>query len=273
MAQVAIANHYPKSARSRKLFRAATANLLNETYISLAKVLNIDSSLEIGARCAETSVILVKLLDVPTLAFEANPETFRQLTVAARGAGVKVYNKAVTDIDGGTIQLYVPDGHDSTSGSSSTLRKVNDNPSQVIEVSTTTIDSILSSDLRGKQNIALWMDVEGATSTVMNGGNASFLEHRFSVLKVEFETAVVWNGGANCFEVDDALRHYGMTPVAMDAEYISQFNVLYVRNDLLQRSSDAVSAHWRKLAQLKLPFHTRGLCSIASLLRRFSLRD
>jgi len=90
---------------------------------------------------------------------------------------------------------------------------------------------------------AMWMDVEGATRTVLSGAGA-FLG-RCDVLKIEVEESAFWREQWLVGDIVAELARHGLEPLARDAESDEQYNVLFGSRRLLARHGvlDHVARH------------------------------
>ena len=92
-----------------------------------------------------------------------------------------------------------------------------------VEVPSARLDSVIPDR---NVNVGAWIDVEGAIREVLAG--ASGLLPQVAVLKVEVEDAQIWEGQLISLGVIEHLLAAGLVPVARDAEYVGQYNVLFV---------------------------------------------
>ena len=58
-------------------------------------------------------------------------------------------------------------------------------------------------------------------------------DERCCVIMVEVETVPKWQGQSTSVDVDSLLRDYDFVPVMRDAEYETQYNLLYVKTSLV----------------------------------------
>ena len=75
---------------------------------------------------------------------------------------------------------------------------------------------------------AMWVDVEGASSSVLGGGPGLLADTQ--VLVIEVEERREWDGQPWLrAEVIDFLDMHGLVPVARDRQSRFQFNIVFVR--------------------------------------------
>jgi len=90
----------------------------------------------------------------------------------------------------------------------------------------------LDDEVGGTGRIAMWVDVEGAVAEVFGG--ASRVLEITDVLIVEVESVRRWDGQQWLApDVEAHLARAGLQAVARDMQSRRQFNVLYVRSELL----------------------------------------
>jgi hypothetical protein len=101
---------------------------------------------------------------------------------------------------------------------------------QEVTVEGTTLDDYFA-DHRFRR-AALWIDVEGACGYVLPGGRD--LLSRTAVVIVEVEDQEWWGRHHWLRErVVSYLYDFGLVPVARDLEYANQYNIVFVRAELL----------------------------------------
>jgi hypothetical protein len=101
-----------------------------------------------------------------------------------------------------------------------------------VSVAAVTLDDHLATD--GELRTAMWVDVEGASGSVLRGARVT-LTHT-DVVIVEVEERQVWEG-AHWLRptVVEYLVERGLVPVARDLQSRFQHNIVFVRDDLVTR--------------------------------------
>lgn len=226
---------------------------LRNAFLELADKLEIDLFVEVGANEAELSIALRRLNKVlPIVAFEANPEIHKAYSQAMSNFSIQWENMAISD-HAGTQTLFVPtqlersfvngqfiEGSVSepwNTGKSS-LRKRNEEASyKSFDIPTTTLDLFFYPSLNNISSCFLWIDAEGCADAVLKG--SPLVLARTAALVVELESIEFWDAQGLCVEIFRDLDSAGFIPLLRDREYgDAQFNVLFVKSNLLERSRD-----------------------------------
>ncbi len=208
---------------------------------------------DIGANKGEAGRRALALRpDMAVFGFEANPNIHSRYSDVNVKAGVQWINCAVANQDG-TLQLYIPkvlsralkgdilvarrvvEAEDT--GKSSLLKRDESAEYETVDVRAVALDGFLQ-DHAPQGRVALWIDVEGAASLVLQGATATLA--RTDVVIVEVEGFSFWQDQALVMQVMDRLYQAGFVPVLRDREYQdAQFNIIFLRN------SDKIDAQRR----------------------------
>ncbi len=214
---------------------------------------------DIGANKGEAGRRARGLLpQAQVLGFEANPGIHgrhRDLNVQA---GIDWINAAVSD-RAGAVDLHIPrvlarelagdtlvpkavhEGRDT--GKSSLLKRDEDAEYEVVSVPAVRLDDCLA-EKAPTGRVALWIDVEGAASLVVEGALRTL--RRTDLIFIEVEGFRFWQDQTLAASVLIRLRQLGFVPVLRDREYgDAQFNVVLVRDsdrlpDILRQVGAAV---------------------------------
>lgn len=222
--------------------RAASTKALVDLFFDLCD--DVDVFVEAGAKEASASVRAIGLGIDTVVAFEANPYTHRRFDQTLAQAGVDYRHAALADHTGEATFLVRKDedGSPMADGQGSLLVRPDHEPGyEEVAVSTVTLDAEV---VDGR--VAMWVDVEGAVAEVL-GGAASVLG-RTDVLIVEVEAVERWvEQRWLAGDVVRQLARAGLRAVGRDMQSRWQFNILFVRDDLLARPAvaDRISA-WRR---------------------------
>lgn len=212
--------------------------------------------IEAGAKDGGTAARVKSMLpDVRSVAFEANPYTFRRFRRLHGGgkSGVEYLHLALSD-QPGEVSFCVRvrhDGRPSADGQGSLLPRVAHIGYGHVEVSVqaTTLDEFFADDQRAP--CAMWMDVEGASMQVLAG--AAEVLQRTAVLIVEADEQAIWDGGALRRDLVQMLREQGFEVVARDFQSRYQMNLVFVRRDLIGAIRPVLTAHRRRARPLTRP--------------------
>lgn len=182
--------------------------------------------------------------DMNVFGFEANPKIHQMYASVNIKAGVNWINKAIS-AQTGDLELYIPrvlarafkngtlseqiviEAEDT--GKSSILRRDENAEYDIVKVPTVTLDDYLRM-FAPDGRVALWIDVEGAASAVLDGAAETL--NRTDVLVVEVEGFAFWQDQTLVANIIDTLQRKGFIPVLRDREYEdAQFNIIFIRKD------------------------------------------
>jgi FkbM family methyltransferase len=221
----------------RKKHRAASNAALIKLFFTLAKLADIDLFVEAGAKEATASRRAATTFEkARVVAFEANPYNHRRYKSANTEAGIEYLPYALTDHPGPiTFNVLRDDtGKPVANGRSSLLKRTKQGDEQRgfedVTVEGVTLDGFFAG--HPFDRAAMWVDVEGACRMVLGG--ARDVLARTAVLIVEVEEINWWGEGHWLREqVVSYLYDLGLVPVARDFEYPHQYNIVFVRAELL----------------------------------------
>jgi FkbM family methyltransferase len=231
-------NYNLKDRKERKRSVAAARRL----FFGIVRVTKPALFIEAGAERAEASR-LVKAKYAPdsrVVAFEANPyvfDRFRQEYDFER-AGVDYRHQALSNTKQ-DVTFYIRTGidgnpRDKTLGQSSILKRMDPTTEyEQVKVSADSLDNFFRDS--PEKTCALWIDVEGANRQILEGAEETI--KKAICLQIEVEDLARWEGQWLSGDVTAYMLDRGMIPVARDFEYRSQYNILFVRDDVLQRSA------------------------------------
>ena len=213
-----------------------------ELYLNICEQIRPQVSVEIGAREAAFSVKLKsRSPQTQCYAFEANPYVFEQFRNSAKD--VTYLNEAI-GAETGTRPFFIPialprPGHALTllrtnPVSSLKLRAVEGVDYEEVSCKCDTLDAW--HERLGWPASVLWIDVEGAVADVI-GGATRCLSECVRCIFVELEKKATWKDQWLAPDVTAAMTRFGFRPVARDFETAWQYNQIFVRDELVTRST------------------------------------
>lgn len=215
--------------------KRSVANLA-QLFFALQRVSPPALFVEAGAHNAATSRRIRSMLpDIPVLAFEANPHNHARFTSQHNYTALRIDYRlqALSDKNGDvTFRVLVGEGnrpHAHVSGRSSLLARTD--PTAQYETVTVPAVTLSGAVAPHPGDVSLWVDVEGAAAPVLTG--AKDILPRTSTMMIEVETRPFWDGQWLVTDVMRALMAHGLVPVARDFQAQAQFNLLFVRADLM----------------------------------------
>jgi len=242
------------TAQNYDRFRRKTALWIDESFFKILYGCGVTGLLECGAHEASGSVNFMQAGGKKAVAIEANPITYNAKTKLAEHYGVVSLNCGVGK-EAGEIDFFIPQ-NDQVAGDASFLKK----PNVIYESKTIfvdTIDNIYHEQFESNETVALWVDVEGLALDVLKGGGSLLRSDNCLVLKVEVENISFWENQSLVRDVDNYLANFGYKATLRDIEWNGQYNLIYVKENLIDHIDDILIDCWRELAWLKLSLPER----------------
>jgi FkbM family methyltransferase len=216
------------------LTNVETNTLCASMFLHLQKLLKPDLSLEVGAYQADYSKKMRALFPaIHVAAFEANPEAHRHFRKLENFHQKRIayLNLALSDINGTVAFNQVLE--DAGLSQRNSLLERPDLQTLGLKVPSITGDAFISE--HPAENIALWIDVEGAQEKVLMGFQGALERRAVASLFIEVEQGEQWRDQWQAGEVTVWLLRFGYAPVLCDAEYWqpqrekNQYNLIFVR--------------------------------------------
>lgn len=208
---------------------------LQRLFLQIVRIFEPDLFIEAGAKDAGISRRARTFLpSARVVAFEANPFTHRRFDVMHDNAAVGVeYLHLALSEQAGTVTfnlLAAEDGTPAADGNGSLLRhEAPPNGFVEVNVEAVTLDGFFGDSFT---QCALWIDVEGASKQVLSG--AESVLDRASVLIIELEDRAFWGQEWLRPQIYSYLYDRGLVPVARDFQARYLYNVIFVRESLLE---------------------------------------
>jgi FkbM family methyltransferase len=224
---------------SDRVSRRQSAVAVQALFLELQQVLQPEVTFEIGALFAQFSQEMSRR-GVEAHAFEANPYSHDSFVrrLARRAPALKYHHMAISDADGeATFQIRrAASGRPKRKATNNSLM-TRENPEtsyETVTVPASRLDSFMAKNGLGGRPFSAWVDVEGALGKVTAGfGDA--LRSCLSLI-VEVEEKRFWQDQMLVHDVMAYLDEQGMVPVARDFEYRHQYNLVYLRKDVFERT-------------------------------------
>lgn len=217
--------------------RLKSRDRLQAFFQKLQQLLRPDITLEIGAHMALFSQQMARL-GIEAHAFEANPYNHSAFSgrLRRRAPTVRYHHLAISDSDGEvTFQVKESRGGKPVkkiAGNNSLLLRADTSfDYESVTVPSVRLDSFLAAHQLEGRSFSAWIDVEGALGKV-TAGFGSALQGCLSLI-VEVEEVSYWQGQMLVFDVMRYFAGHNMVPVARDFEAAHQYNLVYLRKDVL----------------------------------------
>lgn len=219
--------------------RQRSANDLSALFYALQDATRPDLTIEVGAFEARFSATM-RGRGIRAIAFEANPYNyaFFRGTPALTESGVEYLHAAVGNRTGtATFRIQHSINGELVSpvrGNNSIFtRSDNTVEYKTVEVAAITLDEFFRTHGLLGQTFSAWIDVEGGAYEVLEGARNAM--QTCVTAMVEVEDYPYWVGQKLFADVMSAFMDRNFVPVARDFEYDHQYNLVFVRRDLLQR--------------------------------------
>lgn len=211
-------------------------NRVKTIYQRMCKKVNPTLALEIGAFEASWSMWMKENVeDCRVVAFEANPHVYERFRDQVSATGVEYRHQAVGS-ENGTLQLNLPtDFRGSERPLDSQMASLHANrfteKHEVVDVEAVRLDDEFPNSDR--ERIVAWIDVEGACEEVLAGSRDVL--SRALMVYIEVESVPFWEDQWLDTDVARFFRDLGFTLVMRDQLRHTQFNLVFVRNDIAKR--------------------------------------
>ena len=199
---------------------------LSEQFIELQKHLNPDFAIEVGAHEASFSRSISDLLNIGSVAFEANPDVYNHFKDSITDERIQYLNYAVSDVS------RVITFHTHTSelaGNNSIKNRIGHNSIKEQEVLAYTLDDFVKEFDIEFNNLVLWIDCEGANREVLTGSVDTL--KRCSSIFIETEDKLYWEDQWLTEDVVDFLDSQGFSVQKSEDIYQAQKNIIFIRRN------------------------------------------
>ena len=240
-------------------FMSNTTECLKKTYIMMHSALGTEASLEIGARGAEYSLAMANAYGgaMPICALEASPRSHAYFSkmIRYKNFGISYINALVSDREGYVnFYEYVYEEMEPAAGMSSILvRDIKQHGSvRRTRASVKSIrgDSFIESKFKNCKKIALWIDVEGSQHEVLNSLSKSFAFGIINSVYIEVEKEKLWiNQKMIDNDIIDFMNEHNFSPFLRDNEYYTQYNIIFVNNNMQDCNYSSFFDYYRALLQ------------------------
>lgn len=180
-----------------------------------------------------------------SIAYEANPYVYELFKARVQATGVD-YRHCCVGAENATIEIAIPRDFRGVerrpeNQMASLMPNLRTDATERVPVDCVRLDDDI--DLKEQDRIALWIDVEGATSQVLAAAENT-LESTVGIA-IEVESVPIWQDQWLAPDVDRYLSSRGFVALTRDVQRINQFNVLYANPHLvdLQKFSRLVSRY------------------------------
>ena len=238
---------------------SSTAECLKKTYIMMQSALGTEASLEIGARGAEYSLEMANTYGgaIVVCALEASPRTHAYFSkeVNYKQFGVNYINALISERDEETVFYeYVYEGMEAAAGMSSILVRDIKKHGAVRRTRSTIKsvrgDTFIENKFKNYKSIALWVDVEGAQAEVLHSLSKSFAQGIINSVYIEVENKKLWLEQKMLDkDIIAFMNKHNFSHFLRDNEYYTQYNIIFVNNNITDCDFSFFFDHYRMLLQ------------------------
>jgi FkbM family methyltransferase len=194
-------------------------------FVGMQERLNPTISIEVGAHDADYSKLMTKN-NISVYAFEASAPVYNKFKDLM--AGINYINAAVTDYDG-EVEFNFIAGKDPSKIGHNGIKEGRWKIANTTTVQCYSLDSYFK-DIKD-QNIALWIDCEGANKEVLEG--AKNILEQVSSIYIEVEHTQLWKDIWTRADVISYLDEQGFEMIKEYPAYDDQTNCIFVRKELV----------------------------------------
>lgn len=196
-------------------------------FINLQQIIKPNVCIEVGAHGAEFSNTMASL-GVKSYAFEASPHVYNHFKDKVK-PGVEYINKAISYKTDNVLFQIDKRFDPATTGHNTIMKRAEDLDYEYVSVESIPLDDFVNAG----DNIALWIDCEGANREVLSG--ASDILNKVSSIFIEVEAHEFWQNQWLFNDVNDHLLSKGFILLAKDQEFgENQYNCIFIKKELEQ---------------------------------------
>jgi bifunctional UDP-N-acetylglucosamine pyrophosphorylase/glucosamine-1-phosphate N-acetyltransferase len=236
----------PGDWSASKALRRQVTEALSDVYVATVARLKPDLVVEVGAYEATTSMQVRRAWpQARAIAFEAHRDIVAREAGMIVHAGVDYVHALVGEVEG-PRRLFVPlEQGRPRLRMGSALADTQAEGSIELEAPGITLDGYFADEPDATS--ALWIDAEGSSGLVLQGG-ARMLD-RCLLLMAEVETRQRWAGEKLEDEIVAEAARHGLIPIASDIQTPWQFSLLFARADQIDPALRAAVAAYERTAE------------------------
>jgi len=194
-------------------------------FLELQKFLKPNISVEVGAFDADFSQFMAQQIGVDCFAFEASPYVYEKFKEVLKD--INYINMAVSNHEGKSDFQIQMEFDPANVGHNSIKKRNEEKQYRYIDVDSTSLDLFFKEKF--DNNFCLWIDCEGASREVLEGGR-NLLESVTSIY-IETETENYWNESWLESDVEEFLNKRDFELIHKSFAYIGQNNCIFVKRN------------------------------------------
>ena len=235
---------FSKSTFLHKLFprltvfhiRKKSARRLDKLFFDICKKFSVKNFIDCGANDGGASLQAINAGFNNVLAIEPNPYPFVNMTFKPSEQFKKI-NVGLSDKEE-VLKFYslksveIGPRLETATNASFVVPKNNLNKYDVIEVPVIPLDKLLKNSIEINSSFALWIDVEGMQEEVLTGAQETLKHKNCKLIKIEVENEPIFNKRLSVSkDIENFLTNLGYEAIYRDFEYVSCYNILFVKKD------------------------------------------
>ncbi len=238
--------------------RRLSARHVAEFFESIQEDLNTSVTVEVGAHEAEFSRNMrQRNSELKIFAYEANPHVYSRFLLEGELAqlGINYEYRAISNQDG-NMPFYlcsrIGEEAEPTDGKRQSLLPRVDQATEhsTVMVPCARLDSLFSGTDFESDRFALWIDAEGAGGMALEG--AEELLRKTASVYIEVESIAKFAGQLLDKEILAFLLEHGFLPVLRDFQFRHQYNMIFVRKDLLPLIEWRLHTHFNRVTRSEM---------------------
>jgi FkbM family methyltransferase len=220
-----------------------TGSKLQDLFLAVLDKLDARFLIEIGAHKAEISRLFAQQSSKKAIAFEANPHVHNRYLKELSNPNLEYVNLGISDTKG-TTNLYIPKHTPLSWSTESSLSKRSAfSEFTEIEIKVNTLDNIVL-EYKVNSRFAIWIDVEGNTTKVIDGAEQTLSSPNCLAIFVEIQDSLLWPEELLAEGIAQKLSKFGFEPVARDFPMSTLFNAIFIKAELIPECSLDISKFW-----------------------------
>lgn len=237
-------------------WRKKTSDALRRKFILLNEIVKVDNLIEIGAHEASISCELSSIVTKNCFAVEANPYVFKKYEKSFK-VPISYENLALSETDG-YVELRIPKFSKTLDrADTSILNRTADAEYEKVRVNSCTLKTFIERKKIQNDINSCWLDAEGLSYNILKSGKN--LIESFKIALVEVEDISYWQNQHLVLEVIQLCLEYNLIPICRDLDGRGQFNILFLKNNLLPQCGGIISDYWKELNSIKRTAELKNL--------------
>jgi len=188
--------------------------------------------IEAGALNATFSRKIARILpETKVIAIEANPNNYSKICSKPYPENMSVYHKAVIEEFSKEVSFFIKKNSE-TAGNNSLLKKkrLKDDLYEEVKVEGIRLDTLLDlNNIDESSTVCLWVDLEGMGYEGLKSMGTRLKQCK--AIYIEVEDNQIWKDQKTSKDILEFMTEQGFIAFGKDAQYKTQYNILFLRNE------------------------------------------